>query len=121
MTADPAASKSFYDDVIGGTSDAEPAMPGMDYRVINTADGGMVGGVMRLTDDMTQGGARPGWFFYIGVDDVDATVEKVTAEGGGVIMPHWTIEGGGRRALVRDPTGTTFFGRGGARTGTRKA
>src|SRR3546814_6711168 len=84
-------------------------MPGMDDRMNNTADGGMVGGVMRLTDDMTQGGARPGWFFYIGVDDVDATVEKVTAEGGGVIMPPWTIEGVGRMALVRDPQGNPFY------------
>src|SRR3546814_13787397 len=64
---------------------------------------------MRLTEDMTQGGARPGWFFYIGVDDVDATVEKVTAEGGGVIMPPWTIEGVGRMALVRDPQGNPFY------------
>src|SRR3546814_12985818 len=69
----------------------------------------MVGGGMLLTDDMTQGGARPGWFFYIGVDDVDATVEKVTAEGGGVIMPPWTIEGVGRMALVRDPQGNPFY------------
>src|SRR3546814_19544654 len=84
-------------------------MPGMDYRMINTADGGMVGGVMRLTADMTQGGARPGWFFYIGVDDVDATVEKVTAEGGGVSMPPWTIGGVGRMPLVRDPQGTPNF------------
>src|SRR3546814_16291533 len=105
MTADPAASKAFYDDVIGWTIDAEPAMPGMDYRMINTADGGMVGGVMRLTDDMTHGGARPGWFFYIGVDDVAATVAKVTAEGGGVIQPPCTIEGVGRMALWRDPQG----------------
>ncbi len=109
MTADPNASKAFYDDVIGWTIDAEPAMPGMDYRMINTADGGLVGGVMRLIDEMTKGGARPGWFFYIGVDDVDAAAGKVTAEGGGVIMPPWTIEGIGRMALVRDPQGNPFY------------
>ncbi|MBR0552565.1 VOC family protein [Stakelama marina] len=108
-TADPDASKAFYDDVVGWTVDAEPQIPGMDYRMINIAGGDQVGGVMRLTDEMLGGGANPGWFFYIGVDDVDATVEKVKAAGGGVIMPPWTIEGVGRMALVHDPQGLPFY------------
>ena len=109
MTADPDAAKTFYDAVLGWTIEAEPAMPGMDYRMIGAAGGDNSGGVMRLTDEMVEGGARPGWFFYIGVDDVDATVEKVTAAGGGVVMPAWTIEGIGRMAMVRDPQGVPFY------------
>ncbi|MCM8729913.1 VOC family protein [Hephaestia sp. GCM10023244] len=108
-TADPDASKAFYDHVIGWTIDAVPAMPGMDYRMIDTAGGGHVGGVMRLTDEMVKGGAKPGWFFYIGVDDVDATVDRLKAAGGGVIMPPWTIDGVGRMALVTDPQGNPFY------------
>lgn len=109
MIADPDAAKSFYDAVVGWTIAAEPAMAGMDYRMIGTSGGDTAGGVMRLTDEMVKGGAKPGWFVYIGVDDVDATVEKVTAAGGGVVMPAWTIDGIGRMAMVRDPQGIPFY------------
>lgn len=109
MTSDPDAAKTFYDAVVGWTIEAEPAMPGMDYRMITTSGGDNAGGVMRLTDEMIAGGAKPGWFFYIGVDDVDATVEKAKAAGAGVIMPAWTIEGVGRMALLHDPQGIPFY------------
>ena len=109
MTADPDAAKTFYDAVVGWTIEAQPAMPGMDYRMITTSGGDNAGGVMRLTDDMVKGGAKPGWFFYIGVDDVDASVEKAKAAGASVVMPAWTIDGIGRMAMLRDPQGVPFY------------
>jgi predicted enzyme related to lactoylglutathione lyase len=121
MTADPVAAKTFYDTVVGWTIEAQPAMPGMDYRMIGAAGGENAGGVMRLTDAMVKGGAKPGWLFYIGVDDVDATVEKVQAAGGGVIMPAWTLDGIGRMALVRDPQGIPFYVMRGASEGDSTA
>jgi predicted enzyme related to lactoylglutathione lyase len=108
MTADPQAAKTFYDRAVGWTIAAEP-MGDMDYRMIATTDGSYVGGVMRLTDDMVKGGAKPGWFFYIGVDDVDATVAKAEAAGASVVMPAWTLEGIGRMAMLRDPQGIPFY------------
>jgi len=108
MTDDPDAAKTFYDAAIGWTVEAQPAGE-MDYRMIGTGTGDNAGGVMRLTPDMTAGGARPGWFFYIGVDDVDATVEKAKAAGAGVIVPPWTIDGVGRIAMLRDPQGISFY------------
>jgi predicted enzyme related to lactoylglutathione lyase len=109
LTADPAASKAFYDAVLGWNIEAQPSGE-LDYRMIDTGSGnGLVGGAMRLTDEMRQGGARPTWLFYIGVDDVDATVARIEAAGGGVIMPPWSIEGIGRMALVRDPQGIPFY------------
>jgi predicted enzyme related to lactoylglutathione lyase len=113
MTADPDASKAFYDDVIGWTVEAQPSGE-MDYRMIATAGeggsgGGMVGGVMRLTEEMIAGGAKPTWLFYIGVKDVDASVEKIKAEGGKVMMPAWDIPGVGRIAMVTDPQGIPFY------------
>lgn len=108
QTSDPDAAKTFYDDVVGWTVDAKP-MGEMDYRMIDTGGGNFVGGVMRLTDDMKAGGARPGWMFYIGVNDVDASVGKVKAAGGGVIMPPWDIPDIGRMAIVRDPQGIPFY------------
>ena len=38
-----------------------------DYRMIGRRDGGFAGGVLGLTDDMQQHGARPIWLGYIGV------------------------------------------------------
>ncbi|QNA86261.1 VOC family protein [Sphingomonas sp. So64.6b] len=111
MTADPDASKKFYDTVIGWTvGDAPP--DGQDYRMINVSaesGGGQVGGVLRLTPEMIAGGAKPTWLFYIGVDDVDASVEKIEAAGGSVLMPAWDIPDIGRIAMVADPQGIPFY------------
>ncbi|WP_010183345.1 VOC family protein [Sphingomonas sp. PAMC 26605] len=107
QSSDPAASKAFYDHVIGWTVEAEPA-GGMDYRMIDTGHG-LVGGVMRLTDEMAAGGAKPGWLFYIGVDDVDASAAAITAAGGAVHMGPWSMPGVGRMAVVADPQGIPFY------------
>ena len=40
--------------------------------MIGRSDGSMAGGVMQLTDEMQQHGARPTWLGYISVPDVDA-------------------------------------------------
>lgn len=109
LTPDHDASKAFYDHVIGWTLGPKPDGSPMDYRMIQTADGSMVGGVMQLTGEMTAGGAHPTWLFYIGVDDVDASFEKVKANGGGVLMEPFDIPGAGRAAMVRDPQGNPFY------------
>ena len=106
QSADPPASKAFYDHVVGWTI-GEP-MPGMDYRMIETGHGA-VGGVMPLTTEMRAGGARPGWLVYIGVDDVDAAAAAVTAAGGAVHMGPWSIPGVGRMAVVADPQGIPCY------------
>ena len=72
MTPDPAGAKAFYDAVVGWS--IVPGTPQTnDYGFIANADGGMTGGVLRLTREMTDHGARPCWLGYIGVDDVDAS------------------------------------------------
>jgi uncharacterized protein len=119
MSKDPDASKKFYDDVVGWN--IGPKMPGgMDYRMIVAPDGN-VGGVLRLTDEMRQHGARPTWLAYFGVDDVDATVAKVIASGGKVLMPAWDIPNVGRIAMVTDPQGIPFYVMRGASDGTSTA
>lgn len=108
LSADPDASKAFYDHVIGWNVEATPSGE-MDYRTITTAGGEHVGGLMRLTSEMSSGGAKPTWLFYIGVNDVDASLEKITGAGGRVVMPAWDIPGVGRLALVTDPQGIPFY------------
>lgn len=109
MTSDAAGAKAFYDAVVGWDIDAATAYPGMDYRMIKLAGGGFAGGVLPLTDEMRQHGARPTWLGYVGVDDVDATIQALEHAGGGVLMPASTIEGVGRMAMVRDPAGSPFY------------
>jgi predicted enzyme related to lactoylglutathione lyase len=119
MSTDPDASTKFYDDVVGWKIGAKP--PGdMDYRMISAPDG-HVGGVLRLTDEMRKHGARPVWLGYIGVDDVDDTVAKLTAAGGRVLMPAWDIPNVGRIAMVTDPQGIPFYVMRGASDGTSTA
>lgn len=108
MSPDPDASKRFYDAVVGW--DIEPQPSGdMDYRMIRRSDGGNAGGVLRLTDAMCEHGARPVWLGYIDVDDVDATIGAIEAEGGKVMMPASDIPGVGRIAMVADPQGAPFY------------
>ncbi|MEL0629276.1 VOC family protein [Psychromonas aquatilis] len=48
------------------------------------------------------------WVNYIKVDDVDATLEKVNAFGGDVLMAPTEEVRGGSVAIVRDPSGAGF-------------
>jgi uncharacterized protein len=98
MSPDPAGSKAFYEAVVGWsmtTGHGESA----DYGFITAPDGAMVGGLLGLTNDMTNGGARPCWLGYVGVDDVDASASAITAAGGSVMMPARDVEMAGRIAM----------------------
>ncbi len=107
LTSDQDVSRAFYEKVVGWTIDTQ-GMGGMDYRMIHAPDG-MIGGSMAITADMQAHGAKPVWLGYFGVDDVDATVEKLKGLGGNVLMPPWDIEGVGRLAFVTDPQGAPFY------------
>lgn len=108
LTKDAHAAKAFYDQVVGWNIDAEAPPGGMDYRMIHTADG-HAGGLMQLTAEMLAGGARPAWLGYIGVDDVDAAVAALVADGGQVHLPAFDIPDVGRVAMVADPQGVPFY------------
>ena len=109
MTSDAAEAGRFYSAVIPGWTLGE-RMPGeIDYRAIGRSDGGNAGGVLQLDDSMRSNGARPGWLGYIGVDDVDAAVERIESAGGGVLMPAWDVPAVGRIAMVSDPQGVPFY------------
>ncbi|MES2119656.1 MAG: VOC family protein [Pseudomonadota bacterium] len=108
VTPDPDAAKAFYDAVAGW--DIEPAPTGvMDYRMIRRADGGNAGGVLRMTGEMAEHGARPMWLGYLNVADVDATTTSIEAAGGKALMPPTDIGGVGRIAMVSDPQGAPFY------------
>jgi predicted enzyme related to lactoylglutathione lyase len=111
MTPDPGVVASFYRATLGWEIPAEGHdMPnGSQYREIGRAEGGSAGGVLTLTPGMASGGAKPAWFTYFDVDDVDRSVEAAVASGASVCMPPMTMDGIGRMAMISDPHGATFY------------
>jgi predicted enzyme related to lactoylglutathione lyase len=108
MTPDPDGATRFYGTVVPGWSIGQPIGGDQDYRMINRSDGGMAGGVLKLTEEMLGHGAKPAWLGYIGVDDVDATVAAVESRGGKTLTPAFDIPQG-RIAMVADPQGNPFY------------
>jgi predicted enzyme related to lactoylglutathione lyase len=108
MTTDAQGAKAFYDAVVGWNF-GEGAEEYQGYRMINTRDGGMAGGVMPLTAEMQQHGARPTWLGYLNVGDVDSKVAGIEAAGGKALMGPTDIPSVGRIAMVADPQGAPFY------------
>jgi predicted enzyme related to lactoylglutathione lyase len=107
MTPNPDGAKAFYDAVVGW--DIGPAVAEFNgYRMINAGDGA-AGGVLPLTDEMQQHGARPTWLGYIGVDDTDAAVASIEQAGGKVLLAALDLPNVGRIAMVSDPQGAPFY------------
>jgi uncharacterized protein len=111
MSPDPAASKAFYDAVVGWTIDATSSAPGgaADYRMITRSDGGHAGGMLAIDAAMQAHGARPMWLGYLAVDDVDAHAAAIVADGGKVLMPPHDAPRIGRFAMLTDPVGVPFY------------
>ncbi|MEP7117384.1 MAG: VOC family protein [Acidobacteriota bacterium] len=111
MTPDPDAVTPFYAAVVGWTiGSPTPGQPGgMDYRMIGRSDGKSAGGVLRLSPDMIQHGARPLWIGYLHTPDVNGHVAAIVADGGKIQMPAADIPSVGRVAMVTDPQGVPFY------------
>ena len=108
MTPDAEGSKTFYDAVVGWNI-GEGVAEYNGYRIIGTADGGFTGGVLPITDEMQQHGARPTWLGYLNVRDVDAKVAEIESAGGKTLMGATDIPNVGRIAMVADPQGAPFY------------
>ena len=107
LTPDADAAQAFYGPLLGWRF-TDMGQPDRDYRIIHVGDG-VAGGIMTISDAMKQGGARPIWLGYIGVDDVDRSVESIVAAGGSVHMPPTDIPDVGRIAMLTDPQGAPFY------------
>jgi predicted enzyme related to lactoylglutathione lyase len=106
MTRDTRAAEAFYRNVIGWkTKDSGQGDP--PYMILS-AGSSDIGGMMALSKEMCDAGARPGWGGYIAVDDVDAFTKRVVAKGGKVHRPPAEIPGLLRFAVVADPWGAVF-------------
>lgn len=107
-TPDADAAQRFYAEVVGWSvapfGDGEGETEG--YHVLTAPDGNGAGGIMTPPEG-TQ--LEPGWYSYIGVQDVDGAAEKVKQLGGAVLIGPMDIPDVGRVALVADPQGVPFY------------
>ncbi|MBN7798594.1 VOC family protein [Parahaliea mediterranea] len=113
LTEDADAAAAFYSELLGWQVE-DSGMPGMDYRLLRMRDGDSgevheVGGMMPLSAEMKDGGARPAWLGYIAVDNVDECLQRLVEAGGTVLMPPLDIPEVGRIALLGDPQGAPFY------------
>jgi uncharacterized protein len=106
MTTERKAAKACYAEVVGwGTQDA--SMPSMPYTLF-TAGKASVTGLMDLPEDARKMGAKPSWIGYVGVNDVDATADRIKHLGGAVHVPPTDIPNISRFAVVADPQMATL-------------
>jgi len=91
--------QAFYADVFGWGIDSDNPM---DYGMVQTqAEGGINGGIGPVEE-----GEDQDWItFYIGVDDLNAYLNKVGEKGGSTLVPPTEIPGGLTFALFLDPGG----------------
>lgn len=106
MTTDAKAAERFYSEVVGWTA-KDAGQAGMAYTLLSVGDT-PVAGLMTLDKEACDGGARPAWIGYVGVNDVDAYVGRITKAGGKVHVPPTNIPNIGRFAMVTDPQGAVF-------------
>ncbi|GAA0448136.1 VOC family protein [Streptomyces stramineus] len=112
-TTDAAAAKEFYGALFGWTTqDMELPGGGGTYALVTPAGLGeerMQGGIMQLpAEHLTLTDGRPYWHPVFATADCDATVERVTKNGGRLQMGPEDAEGVGRLAVCVDPTGADF-------------
>jgi hypothetical protein len=107
MTTDVKAAERFYGGVVGWKA-TDSGAPGQQYTLFNVGDRG-VAGMLAITSDMAEHGARPGWLGYISADDVDQTLSRIKQEGGKALMGPQEVPGVIRFAMVADPQGAPFY------------
>lgn len=103
LTDDVEKAKAFYGATLGWTFDAMPAGDGHAYYVAHLG-GEPVAGMMDKTDILPPQ-VPPHWFPYINVDDLEARLKLLEANGGQVLRPPFEVPGIGHIAIVADATG----------------
>jgi len=105
VTSDPAAAADFYKSVVGWHAHGFDG-PVADYTLFDAPDGLGVAGMMQLPPEAPM---KPGWFGYIGVEDVDAVAAQAEQMGAALHMPPEDIPGVGRFAMLADRQGVAFY------------
>lgn len=108
VSADTAASREFYAELLGWSAREVPAAGGGTYTLFSE-NGSEVAGMLAPPDETWAAAAgAPRWFAYMAVEDIDAAAARAAELGGAVLRPPFDIPGVGRIAIVADPAGAAF-------------
>ncbi|MFN2422122.1 MAG: VOC family protein, partial [Gemmatimonadota bacterium] len=104
-TTDHEAAFEFYSDLFGWDKDQAMDMGEAGVYQMYGRAGRMLGGMYNKSADQP---FPPNWLYYISIGDLDATVRKVKAQGGKIIVEPMEVPGGSRIAVGLDPQGAAF-------------
>lgn len=99
-SSDTAASRAFYEALLGWTS--EEAGPEYGGYVSFIHDGEQAAGCMVNTPEMN---APDAWLLYLATADVKATADAATAAGGQILVEPMDVMDLGSMAVLTDPDG----------------
>jgi predicted enzyme related to lactoylglutathione lyase len=97
---DPAATREFYSQLLGWDIQVDPDPQYGGYAMATDAGVGVAGIGPKMDPN-----APTAWNLYIGADDVAALAQKVTDNGGTVVMAPFDVGDQGKMAVFRDPSG----------------
>ncbi|MDQ8705128.1 VOC family protein [Streptomyces sp. LHD-70] len=104
MFPDVGAAQEFYGELLGWTFDeSSPEFGGYTQAY---ADGKAVAAVVPQLPEMA--GQPAAWNFYFASSDVAATAEKITANGGKLVMQPMAVGDFGTMVTAQDPSGVHF-------------
>lgn len=109
-TTDWASARTFYGDLFGWEETGSMSMDGSGsqdstYWMFGIEAEKSLGGMSNTAPMM---GGMPFWLHYATVDDLDATITRITAHGGKVVNGPMPVPGGDRIAQCVDPQGGFF-------------
>jgi predicted enzyme related to lactoylglutathione lyase len=107
-TTDAKAATDFYTHVVGWKTIASGDPSGIPYTLLSVGELSTAG-LMQLTPEMQEGGMKPAWVGFVGVDSVDDYAKRVEQAGGKLHCAPMDIPGIGRFASAEDPQGATFL------------
>lgn len=101
LTRDPSASRRFYEQLLGWTS-----QEGTGGYVVFSLDGERIGGLMAMPPSVPAE-APSHWLVYFAVAEVASTCTRAVELGGRVLVPTHDIDEG-RFAVLEDPAGAVL-------------
>jgi predicted enzyme related to lactoylglutathione lyase len=104
LTNDIEGAKAFYGEIFGWHF-KEGKVSNTPYTVIEVA-GEEIGGISPLPSQSPT--MPPTWGTYVTVEDVEATLQKVEALGGKILMSPIAIPPAACFALIQDPQGANL-------------
>jgi predicted enzyme related to lactoylglutathione lyase len=105
MTTDMKAAETFYDKVVGWTSEPFSGSPN-PYTQFKRRGGVGVAGLMERPDGMNM---PPFWAMYLAVPKLEEAVAQIKGLGGSELSEVITVPTIGRLQMLKDPQGAAFY------------